>query len=266
MGTLFLILLGVMGVVFLFFPLVVLLRQKIAVHPRFVPLDLTRLPSLQLTALQRTVETLQKDGFVPEAYLKPVESSPKSVVYFVVLANRAVRNSAIITLHAPQSTVQKPAVAGSIDVTFQTRYSGGTVIETHNSSQLDFTPPMPSEVRNFLPSIKDLHRLYQVHTYTLENLFGNNLREGKALYEEAEAAEYLPRMVESCLEAQLENGYIRLDTSRLEHTYRPTLKGAYLVTWSNLFPVTVVRWFVRTIREREILSDFQRSSWGVALR
>jgi hypothetical protein len=188
------------------------------------------------------------------------------VRYYIVLANRSNRSTAIVTLTAPVPTVEKPAVAGDIDVTFQTRFSGGTVVETHNSNDLGFAPPVINEVRNYFPSIRDLHRLYQMHCFALENLFGNNLREGKVIYAENEATEYLPKMLDDCLMAQVDSGFLRLDQSKLEHVYRPTAKGAFLVTWCNLFPVSAARWLVRAIREREMMADFQRSSWGVALR
>ncbi len=264
MGTVFAILLGGVVAMFGILPLFSLYRQTIKAKPRFVPLDIPHLPAVQSSQIQRVVATLEKDGFTPETYLRLMDGSSTSSKYFIVLTNRADRCVALVTILTKQPTASAVATPGDLEVTFQTRFAGGTVLETHNGRRLDYTPALPNEMRNFLPSVRDLHRLYQLHCFAIEE-HGLSLRQGKVIFDEGQATEFLCGMMEESCTIQEEMGYLRQNPRDGHGIYRPTWKGAYLTTWNNVFPVTVGRWIVRAVREREVLDSFQRSSWGVAL-
>ncbi len=264
MGIAFAILLGVIVAIFGVLPLFRLYGHTIQARPRFVPLDFSHLPEVQSTQIQRVIETLKKETFVPETYLRLMEDSRHPIQYFILLTNRVNRGTALVMITVPPVATTKVPVAGEVEVTFLTRFTDGTVLETHNSRRLAYTPSLPNEIHNFLPSIRDLHRLYQLHCFSIEE-HNLHIRAGKVLHDEGMATEFLTTMMEESCTAQEENGYLIRDPRSREPIYHLTRKGAYLTTWSNLFPVTVVRWLVRLIREREILDNFRRSPWGIAL-
>ncbi|MDX1933379.1 MAG: hypothetical protein SFU56_12290 [Capsulimonadales bacterium] len=264
MGTVFVILIAVLAAAFGVLPLFHYFGRTVKPHTTLIPLEPACLPTVQQQQLQSAIESLKKDGFLPEAFLRLVEERAKNIVDFVVLANRVERTMALITLTTAAPAAGKLPTPGDLEVTFRTSFTEGAVVETNNGRHLGFVPALPNEFRNYLPSVRDTHRLHQLHCFAIEeqNL---HIKQGKSFFAEGTAAAHLSGILDEYRTGLIDNGYLRHDVRELTHTIRPTLKGAYLTAWSGMFPVNLVRWIIRTIREREFLSGFLRSPWGVAL-
>jgi hypothetical protein len=80
----------------------------------------------------------------------------------------------------------------------------------------------------------------------------------KVLYEPEEALDYLGRFAfrEPC-EEKVRRGWYYFDPAK--DCFRPTLKGAYLLTWGLMQPFKVFRKLALLRRERKTLEEFEQA-------
>jgi hypothetical protein len=140
-----------------------------------------------------------------------------------------------------------------------TRYGDGSAIETMTSERLrPFPPPQGRSVAQ-LPSVPDAPTLLRVHRMLVQargDALPRTLRPAGASAEEDSALAAFS-MTEG-MKRQAEAGWIRLaEDSRF---YRPTWKGAALLSWNRLWPITAVRLTRLRARERHLLSAAQ-AAW-----
>jgi hypothetical protein len=134
------------------------------------------------------------------------------------------------------------STAGRIRVVvsqFQTRFEDGTEIATANNPLSSGLPSFPDQIVVWLPEMHDLKQLYAVHT---EVIAAQRIRKKKLPIG--------PNPTGSLIEARdrllahlVDKGYYYRDDT----VYRPTWKGALLLTYRHLWPV---RRFYQSWRRR----------------
>jgi hypothetical protein len=131
-------------------------------------------------------------------------------------------------------------------VEFVSRFRDGTVVHTNNSPQPGVFGPRPTHTAGRFPAVKEADRLYRLHQALAERHPSGLkvLRLDEEFAGEARAT-VAASLVEE-MEAQVKTGYLHL--SPQERVYRPTCKGACLMTWKLLWPVKAIR---RVLQERE---------------
>ncbi|HKD12416.1 MAG TPA: hypothetical protein VKE50_10085 [Thermoanaerobaculia bacterium] len=137
-----------------------------------------------------------------------------------------------------------------------TRYGDGSAIETMNSERLrPFPPPRGRSVAQ-LPSVPDAPTLLRVHRMLVHargDASPRTLRPAGANAEEDSALAVFSMTEE--MKRQAEAGWIRLAEDF--RFYRPTWKGAAILSWNRLWPITTVRLARLRARERHLLSAAQ---------
>jgi len=139
-------------------------------------------------------------------------------------------------------------------VEFVTRYKDGTVVQTNNCAEIGAFPT-PAHVHTLqfwdiqeVATLHDLHRFHEARHQKsppinrLDDEFGGNLERYIAV----------AAMDEVCAR-QLETGYL-VDCSG---GYRPTLKGAVIMTWQLLWPFKAIRKSRRQRNAEQLLGEFR---------
>jgi hypothetical protein len=131
---------------------------------------------------------------------------------------------------------------------FSTRFSNGLMLETNTNNVLPLTPANP-DIRVFrFPEIQDARGLLQTHRQIIERYASNLCPQAEPRGAEIER---FVRVAENYGPRHNTIGYMRL--AKDGQSYRLTWKGAFLMTWNGLFPVSFVRnWMHRHAMHAEL--------------
>jgi len=136
--------------------------------------------------------------------------------------------------------------AGYIE--FSTRFSNGQWIETNTNRVLPLTPANP-DVRVFrFPGIRDARTLLHTHRQLLEKYAPGLWAQGEPRGEEIQR---LVRVIENYGPRHVRIGYMH--PAEDGQSYKLTWKGAFLMTWRGLWPVSMIRkWTERYVMHSEL--------------
>lgn len=250
--TLYLWLLGFVAFYFLITPLLILSSQKMSASPACDELQMHTLDPQIADFLMQKTNALYELGF-DEPTLIHLPSAVSGVkAYLIMLVNRPAGDKVMVTalVAADVLTIQ------TWYVEFSTRYASDQCVDTLNSEELSAFQQGPENVRTQVPSVTDVKELYRLHQYMMKK---SNITAKKMLYEPGQAVEYLKEnALKKSYDAQVEKGWLTFDAAG--NCYRPTVKGAYLMTWGLLQPMKWFRIVAMRKREREILSEFRSAS------
>jgi hypothetical protein len=137
---------------------------------------------------------------------------------------------------------------------FSTRFQSGRVINTGNPQTISAFPVRDNCVTTHIPWISDSLELYRVHQ-AIAAAKGDGTPPVLRLDTQfrGDVAAYGSAVMREELEAASEAGYLRL-TGDGGH-FRPTLKGAYLMTWKQLPPFKGLYVRSRLRRVRRFLNE-----------
>ena len=178
-------------------------------------------------------------------YYEPQGLGSNVKTYLALLENRAENDLAIAI--GMFSTQGGALAAQSLHVEFSNLFEDDSSVSTNNSPQLMVTAPLPRRTVGLFPFEKDPRRLYAIHRKLLERHGGTKqpspAREG--------LVQYLVASVQREHRAQEEAGYFRLSGEN----FVPTLKGAFLMTWKLLPPLSLLLGWSRERRGRALLAE-----------
>jgi hypothetical protein len=117
-------------------------------------------------------------------------------------------------------------------IEYTTRFTDGSLVDTNNSEELGAFAPVETRHTVSLPWVKDVGRLYHIHQAVVDQVAAGKTKS----WRDADPAVYFH-------EAMLEEMIVQLDTGYLfrepgDGDFRPTIKGAILMTYKNLWPIT----------------------------
>lgn len=219
---------------YLVMPIVIKFNQKISAHPEFQPIDIAALPPPAYEYLWACQQALESEGFATAAHLTWANSTPNTFPYLVLMTNRDTGAKASIGafyLVTPQGAKLK-----SKYVEVGTRYTNGEILHTTNAPVSGVFQKSPARHSLHLPGKQNPHDLYTIHSR--RTAFWADQAVEPVPPPEAEIAVYAQRMIER-MDEQIGFGRLYLD-EKLK-MYRPTWKGAYLMTWSQLQPMKFLR-------------------------
>jgi hypothetical protein len=191
-------------------------------------------------------------GFDEPTLVRIPNQAPQVNAYLIMLTNRQTGDSAMVTAIVGEGIVRLQALY----VEFSTRFDSGEEFNTHNAPELLPFPPAPMAVRTQVPSLTDPQELYRLHSFVMSKF---SLAGKKVLYEPGQAMEYLVRF--AFLESynrQVKRGWFYYDQEN--DLYRPTLRGAYRITWGLMQPFKALRKMALNRRAKSILKEFHRAS------
>jgi hypothetical protein len=216
-----------------------------------------KLPKAVAKHFRKTLSALEPLGFEVVEGLTLPDQTPRVKALVLMLANRPARDIAVVTaIYAAEQGIQKLKTAY---VEFVSRYRDGTVVQTNNTATLGAFAPRPGVITNRLPSVAEPERLYRLH-HALAAQDGGESGKVLVLDEEfkGDAAAYLAWAIRNELQGQVETGYLYEDEEAA--AFRPTWKGALLMTWGLLWPLKAIRTAQRDRLARQIIAELEADS------
>jgi hypothetical protein len=218
---------------YVFAPLLVFFVQKQTADSSFDRLSPDAFPPDMGGFLSQVTGRLASQGFTPSAYLRKIDAASGVVAHAMTLTNEATRESAAVIGVRSSKT---PARAAKLHVEFCTEFVSGEEISTQNCSFAFITKPHPMRQQFRFPEVKDPLMLYGLHRQVVERH-----RPRSEPFVPTRGTEHLhaAHSYEKGMKRQEAFGYVYLDAA--SGAYRPTLKGAFLMSWKLVWPVKQLR-------------------------
>jgi len=224
-------------------PLAVRWTYRFAGRCRPSEISLGALPETVATVFLKRIPEIQELGFELTGCFDCGSLASDTHSYVAYFCSRRSNDFANV------SVLLTPRGAASY-VEFSTRFTNGLVLETNTNRVLPLTPSNP-ETRVFrFPEIRDARTLLNTHRQIMEK-YASGLRP-LAEPRGAEIERYV-RVVENYGPRHRQMGYMRLAEDG--ESYTLTWKGAFLMTWRRLWPMSFVRtWIHRHAMNSELHS------------
>jgi hypothetical protein len=221
-------------------------RQLVPEFETLLPEEFTALPA-ELTAFFYEAESaLQPLGFEPVAWLREPRLTPGFTAWSVLFFNRASRDRAFALGMNPGPSAAIKAPRPSL--AFGTRFGDGRFVETSNADNLNPFPRVPKYELMNLPEVRDAAALFRHHVRRLGHA-GD-----KQLPVPGQEVRQLAESVRETYQKQVRTGYLWWDARA--KAFRPTWKGALLMTWKMLPPMSAL---ARRTRARQNQAFLERS-------
>lgn len=232
-------------------PLVIYLTQKSQAYPDFRVIDPRELPPQIFATFARSREMLMGLGFETVACLHNKGLMTNVRAYVLLFVNRQTQESALVYDMLADTGIS--SVHRSI-VEFSTDLSNGVGICTTTGNDPNPYKPDPLKLMYQFPEVKNPWALYKLHRQVV-----------RAQTEGADADAYLPargdeiRAVSASftktLMRQVEFGYLYLDEAA--GVFRPTLKGAIIMTWKLAWPAGMIKRALIRRKARRMMNQFR---------
>jgi hypothetical protein len=227
----------VAAVAYLVFPLVVKFTMFLRAGSQYQPLSREQLPADVMTFMDNVVWAVQPLGFVPAVLLREVGAAPNTSIYVVLMPNASTadRCTASFTIGETEGEVGGRRLTTPV-ITFETQFHDDTAVSTSNFADAGVFPPNPGVNRLAIPGLTDVNLLCEIHRRRRARVPA-----WKKPVLPAPGQEWASQVEEDAREKERvrEAGYYSLDEAAGK--YVPTWKGAYLMTWKLLFPVSRIR-------------------------
>jgi hypothetical protein len=213
-------------------PLIVWTKHRQSAAVQFEHVAVESLPPDACEYFLHVAHSLATQGFEPAAFLRGADTAAGTVMHLLVMTSESARESAAAVDIRSEATPQ----SGQRFVEFCTEFVGGREINTHNCGVAYITRPDPTKTQFRLRTIGNPVILYGAHRRLVERHAPDSAR-----FIPTRGTEHLhlSHSVEKGYRNQAAFGYLYLDASA--GVYRPTLKGACLMSWKLAWPVKQAR-------------------------
>jgi len=238
---------------YLLLPLLIKSSFKQRADPHFDYYDpeesLPPLPVIQL--LDRTSEQMKQAGFSLVDYISLPDQMPNVVAIGALFANYQENDAAMaVMIWAFEGNVK----IQNEHVEFSTEFDDGSIVDTNSNVQEGAFAPVENKWILQFPRVKDAAKLYRVHQRALQEFTSGKTK--KRLPPEDLLVEGARQGMINELTGQIGTGYLYLDADG--EYFRPTWKGAYLMCWKMMWPVSTVRRILRNRKANSLLAE-----WGM---
>ncbi|HJT79018.1 MAG TPA: hypothetical protein VJ739_17615 [Gemmataceae bacterium] len=216
-----------------------------AADPTYEPLDGDDLPP----DVAGMLDVLAELDFVFLGHWQHA-GNPSATAYVTVMEGPQTRDVAKV-LEVTTATRRQ------VTLVFQTRFEDGTEVATTNSRLTTGLRSPPGITAVWLPQVRDVWQLYRVHSQVRDGLGAGKER----LPVGPDPVAFLKAGSDRMFRHWLASGYYYLDEAR--GVYRPTWKGAVLMTWRLLRPVRPLYNAWRGRQTRKLLNalDIEVEPW-----
>jgi len=267
---------GGLLVYFLATPLIILMTFRHEALPHVLPIDEDSLPLAESDEhLIRTRQELESLGFeCVGRYGLPhqIDNVRAMLDLFVSHSPETSAMSVVMYILLGETWKRKTAY-----VEFSTTFTDGSFVDTMNSTEVGaFCEPRRS-VKTQHPELTDARALHAAHEAMNDWHFPGSSRYLKLEKRfHGDAPSYLAAVITEELESARQDGYVRLVGGDQESftklmdpsnpyeapparftppSYMATIKGAYLMTWSELWPLKSLKYWSRIRRDRLRLQE-----------
>ncbi|WP_435011537.1 hypothetical protein P12x_002850 [Tundrisphaera lichenicola] len=212
--------------------------------------DSAELPPTVAEGSRSGSEALSRLGFVDHGLFFLADSNPNVTTYVSLFGHQdsgteAKRLDMILPAGAPIETTTH----------FWTKFADGTQVITHNNVRPSLMP-VPPKRRGFpFPDVQDPARLLALHRRAIAEVGEFSAR--SPIIQEDPAPWILRTMAEE-QEQLVKAGYFSFDEEA--GVYRPTYRGAFVMTWKYLWPWGPIRKRIRLLRSRRLLRTWEGSA------
>jgi hypothetical protein len=240
----------VFGITYLISPVLMYFRLKMSADPALQPFDPLQTPDPKAVGAFFTASraNMEKLGFQFLGYFTPSNLTAKAQFYMAVYKNPQTLDHAMS--NAIFIMVGDEFQLKSTSVEFTSKFENDFSIDTNNGPEPGIFGSMPSRKVEKLPGARNSQEIYGVHRH-LVGLYPRLKRINSTLDEDP--AKYLKEMLIKGYSLQVPRGYLKLDEAK--HCFRPTVKGAFLMTWRLLWPVKPIRKWALRRRARHLVRE-----------
>jgi hypothetical protein len=237
------LILGLLGVFFVLGPLAVwgIVGEDESPHFDVYDPSLHVVPHEVTTFLLQNVAALAAEGFKPVGDLFRQHGTQTTRIALLQHPDGATGTVAVIT--------SQQGTAGSF-VEFTAELSGGRILDVNNVATVPVFAPRPLHETYRFSVVRDPNRLYRIFRALLRRRFGASTLQPRDL---SDPARFLADAYNVEHRWQVEAGYYRFDDKA--RRFRPTLKGAFLMTWKLLPPMAQLRRAALRKRARALLEQ-----------
>ncbi len=210
-------------------PLIAWLRMGEDAAPRFEPFDATKYPNPPEVAafLRDNVAGLEGAQFRQVADLARSSGGLFLLVTRVVLLQHPEGETATIAMMYSEKTG-----AALPMVEFTAELPDGRMLDVNNSVTIPIFAPRPGREVYRFPEVRDPLRLHKIYGVLVRRQFGSSTLRQRDIA--SDPARFLAEVMDAEHRAQMEAGYYRFDERA--RRWRPTLRGAFVMTWRMLPP------------------------------
>jgi hypothetical protein len=236
----------------------ILIRRSVTqkLDPDLVPFppDHPSLPADVAQHFREATRQLVEAGFEVLTGFGLPRQTPRVRAVLILFANRVTKEAAMATAmygDLPDGPQLQTAYVEIISL-----FRDGALVQTNNSRVLGAFPKRPGVFTTQFPQVHNIARLVTLHRALVERYGGvgeKRLRLDEEFHGDARA--YLAACMREELERQVPNGYMFLSES--EGLFRPTWKGAFLMTWKQLFPFKQLREAYRDRRAKQLVAEIE---------
>jgi len=231
-------------------PILIKLSNSMSTQPDIITIDERELPPLAAYYFRSVGPGLAAIGFKLVGYLRIERGTNNAVLFMMYLSNRDSSDLAnAVTIF---TTGSRPLTVSYFE--FGREFADGSELITNNSSQPGVFARDPSKLVFRFPGTDSPQTLWELHRKLVrkEKKFSQPFLPPAGTEIDAFRANY-----GKVIETQSRMGYFTRDGS--SHNYRPTWKGACLMTWKLCWPIKQARAALNRARTDRLLRDLYRA-------
>lgn len=229
-------------------PLVIRGTCKITAEPDFNICDPDTLEPRTRDFIHDTIERLNALGFEVKSILHCPQATQNVRNYLAVMANPATKTLGFVTVI--ESVQSNQSQIRTQYVEFVNKFADETNVCTLNSSVLGSFPLAPKQTKIQVPHLTDEKRLLQLHLSQTEKIgVGKTASYPDCIDGPTFVADEVRTQYERCAKSGI------LERREGSASFSPTLWGAYLMTWGQMWPI-------KPLRERLLALRAQRWASG----
>jgi hypothetical protein len=247
------------GMMVLFYVVAPLMVRSSHSHATERDLEPTTLEDINATAregMRRAVHDLRAEGFEVVGNYTNKRIVPDAVAVSALFVHRSAGDFAEAFQSASEANGSRREVW---TLAIRTHFPDGSEIATISSPSPTIFPTdrKPDTINPYW--IKDGRLLYAIHRARVEN--SGRTGEERVIPQPGGEAEFLRDLHRRELRRVADAGYLWLDESAAR--YRPTTKGAFLMTWRLLWPLKGIRAAARRRKARRELKRLGFTEFAV---
>lgn len=251
-------LLGLVTVVFfvvpfLGLPLLIFFTNKAKAQFNTQPVDLEQVLHTAQDWMRTQERAVNRLGFRTDAILRNTDTYPNVASFMILLSRRDTSERAMIA--ATYSIDSTGYTLGSRSVEFLTRFDDESEVNTNNVATPAVFAPDPMHPTYRLPQVDDPAVLYHVHQYVVSK---HAVGKSRWLPPAGGEVAALQKAVRESYQRQIRHGRLRYDPTA--DIFRPTLAGAFLMTWPMLPPIKQIQLFLRRLQASTLLREVQSAA------
>jgi hypothetical protein len=230
-------------------PILVKVTHSTSARPDIFSIDERELPPPVAYYFRSIGTSLEALGFDLVSYLRTDRGAKNVTSFMMYLCNRDTMD--IATVVTAFSTGPKPLTVSYIE--FCRKFDDGSELDTKNSSQPGIFATDPARLVFRFPGTDSPQNLWELHRKLVEK---ERKYSQPYLPPEGTEIESLRANSANAIETQARMGYFNRDGS--SHNYRPTWKGACLMTWKLCWPIKQLRAALNRARNDRLLRELYR--------